>query len=82
MQRFTLAIGSGVLGLALLVGGASTLRADQSTQIPGDNERCYYHGYYCSYDGSGYWSDCNPGYPEGWIPTGTAKLICAVYHSS
>ena len=80
MLRFTLAVSSGALGLALLAGGVTTLRADQATQIPPDNAYCYYHGYFCSYEGSDYWSGCDPSYPEGWIPTGTAKVICTTYN--
>lgn len=82
MRRLTLAVGSGALGIALLAGGVSTLRADESGQVPPNSIRCYYHGFFCSYEGDDYWSGCDPNYPEGWIQTSTAKVICTTYHSS
>lgn len=82
MKRFTLAIGSGALGLALFAGTLSAISAAPGPRPPRDWVPCYYHGYYCSYEGDNYWSDCDPSYPEGWIETSMAKQICGAYHES
>lgn len=80
MKRFPLMVASAAIGLALLAGATRELTADTGTTTPPDNVSCYYHLWNCSYDGDGYWSNCNPNYGEGWIPTSQARIICTVYH--
>ena len=79
-MKYPIGIASAAIGLALLAGAARRARAD--TQIPPDGAQCYYHLWTCSYDGTGYWSGCDPNFSEGWITTRTAEAICTDYHSS
>jgi hypothetical protein len=76
-------VASAAIGLALLAGVTREVTASTngSVVVPPDNIRCYYHLWTCSYDGENYWSGCNPAFPEGWITTAEAKLICTVYHA-
>ena len=84
MSRFILAVAAGALGLAFVGGSLSVVRAEGVAQVPpGDAVPCYYNQSTCTYSGSsGYWSGCDSDYEVGWILTGTAKVICDVYHSS
>jgi hypothetical protein len=86
MKRFTLMIASAAVGLALLAGATRNVLAESGTggsgALPPDTVNCYYHLWTCSYMGDDYWSDCSPGFDEGWIPTSSAKVICGTYHKS
>ena len=78
MPTFILQITIALFGMTFMASAAST---DTSEIVPNDNVLCYHRQTTCTYDGGGYWSGCNDdGAPE-WIPTGTAKMICDVYHS-
>jgi len=80
VKRFPLMAASAAIGLALLAGVTHELTADTGDVVPPDNVSCYYHLWTCSYDGDAYWSDCDPSFGEGWIPTSQAKIICVTYH--
>jgi len=83
VKRYPLMVASAAIGLALLAGVTRELMASSTdaTVIPPNSTNCYYHLWTCSYDGENYWSGCNPDYPEGWIPTSTARMICSTYHN-
>jgi hypothetical protein len=82
VKRFPLMVASAAIGLALLVGVTRELTATTvpNAVIPPSGARCYYHLWTCSYTGEAYWSDCSPDYPEGWITTQSAAIICTTYH--
>jgi hypothetical protein len=77
MKRYTLMIAFGAIGLVLLAASAHRLTAET---VPSGGDGCYYNLWNCSYNGNGYWSGCTPGYPQGWISTETANVICTTYH--
>lgn len=83
MKRLALIVASGAIGLALLVGVThEAVATTGGGGQPSDNVPCYYNLYHCSYqDSMAYWSGCDPQYSQGLIPTGTAKVICTVFHA-
>jgi hypothetical protein len=80
MRKLTLTIGSGVIGLALLVGASQRATATDEATIPSDGVHCYYHLYHCTYDNDSYWSQCDPRFGEGWISTASARAVCRQYN--
>lgn len=80
MSKRTLALGSAILGLALVAGATTRATAADQTDIPSDTVHCYYKLWHCTYGDDSYWSGCEPRYGEGWYPTGTVKAICTTYH--
>lgn len=79
-MKFPIAVGSTAIGIALLAGASQKVRADTSGQS--DDTQCYYNMYHCSYPGDAYWSNCDPQFVQGYIPTSSAKIICDTYHDS
>lgn len=79
MSKFTIAAASALLGAVTIVGAVRQARAADAT--PSDHIRCYYAGTFCSYPGTAYWSDCNPNYPNGFIRTDMAEIICQTFHT-
>ena len=81
MSKLPLIAATATLGLALVAGVTRSVTAETAgTTPPSDNVNCYYKLYHCSYDGSAYWSGCDPRYGEGWIPTSAARSICRTFH--
>lgn len=81
MSKLPLIAVTAVLGLAFVAGATNSVTAETSGPTPpSDNIYCYYNLYHCSYDGDAYWSDCDPRYGEGWIPTSVARSICREFH--
>ena len=78
MSKFTIVAASAVLGIATIAGAVRQLSAETGT--PSDHIRCYYAGTFCSYPGTAYWSECNPNYPNGFIRTDMAEIICKTFH--
>lgn len=83
MSKLPLIVATAAIGLFLVAGSTRTVTAAQGGPTPpSDGQSCWYHLWHCSYDGSAYWSDCNPNMGQGWIPTSVARQICREFHSS
>lgn len=82
MSKLPLIAATAALGLAFVAGATTTVTAaDTSGAVPpSDNVYCYYNMYHCSYDGDMYWSQCDPRYHQGYIPTSVASMICRKFN--
>lgn len=81
MSKLPLLAATALVGLAIVAGTTRTVTAETAT-YPSDGIDCYYHLWHCSYDGEAYWSDCDSGYGQGWIPTSAARRICRKFQWS